>query len=152
MSNVIIREARESDWNAFRSFLKHDQPVDSLEAAFKRFQKKLGSPLHVVLVAELNGKIVGIAKAHEWDEYLMSGIKQIRFSSLAVSELHRRQGIGRALFEATRTWAESQGVTWFEWYINKKALPFYERLGFTGQSQPDEDYPYFCIEYPLRPS
>jgi GNAT superfamily N-acetyltransferase len=152
MSNVMIRKARESDWDAFRSFLEHDQPVDSLEAAFKRFQKKLESPLHVVLVAELNGEIVGIAKAHEWDEYLMSGIKQIRFSSLAVSESHRRQGIGRALFEATRDWAESQGATWFEWYASKKAVPFYESLGFKGQSQPDEAYPYFCIEYPLRPS
>jgi GNAT superfamily N-acetyltransferase len=104
MSKIMIRKARASDWDAFRSFLEHDQPVDSLEAAFKRFQKKLESPLHVVLVAELNGEIVGIAKAHEWDEYLMSGIKQIRFSSLGVSESHRRQGIGRALFEAARAW------------------------------------------------
>ena len=152
MSKVMIRRARESDWDAFRSFLEHDQPLDSLEAAFKCFQKKLESPLHVVLVAELNGEIVGIAKAHEWDEYLMSGIKQIRFSSLAVSELHRRQGIGRALFEATRDWAISQGATWFEWYASKKAVPFYESLGFKGQSHPDEDYPYFSIEYPLRPS
>jgi hypothetical protein len=36
MSKVIIRKARESDWDAFRSFLMHDQPIDSLEAAFKQ--------------------------------------------------------------------------------------------------------------------
>ena len=44
------------------------------------------TPLHCLLVAETGNKIVGIAMAHEWEEYLMSDRQQIRFSTLHVLE------------------------------------------------------------------
>ena len=75
MIDFKIREARAADWEQFHPFLQHDKPLDSLEKAFKRFQKKLESESTGVFVAELEGRIVGISMAHEWHEYLMSGLK-----------------------------------------------------------------------------
>ena len=77
----------------------------------------------------------------------MSGRKQIRFSTLGVSLEHRKKGIGKALFECTRDWAKSIGATWFEWYTSQNATSFYERLGFTGDAQPDPDTAYFEIDF-----
>jgi GNAT superfamily N-acetyltransferase len=147
MTNPIIRAARVSDWDQFHPFLEHDHPIDSLESAFLRFQNRLESPLHGAFVAELDSEIVGIAMAHEWDHYLMSGHKQIRFSSLHVKPEHQKKGIGKALFEVTRDWAKSIGATWFEWYASKSAIAFYERLGFMGDAQPDPEHPYFEIDF-----
>ena len=142
-----IRPAQPADWPQFHPHLPHDQPVDSLEAAQARFERLLENPKCAVFVAELEGRIVGVAMAHEWHEYLMSGLKQIRFSTLVVSPEHRHKGIGRALFEYTRDWAHGIGATWFEWYASRSAISFYERMGFVGQSHPDEDHPYFEIAW-----
>ena len=64
MTDFKIRAARESDWEQFYPFLAHDKPIDSLEEAFKRFQKKLESESIGVFVAELEGQIVGVSMAH----------------------------------------------------------------------------------------
>jgi GNAT superfamily N-acetyltransferase len=127
--------------------IRLDRPLDSLEAAQERFTRKINSQLHRVLVAELEGRIVGIAMAHEWDEYLMSGRKQIRFGTLYVLPAFQKRGIGTALFVAARDWAERIGARWFEWYASQSAVPFYERLGYTGSAQPDPDHPYFEIQF-----
>lgn len=105
------------------------------------------SPLHGVFVAVLDSEIVGIAMAHEWDHYVMSGRKQIRFSSLYVKPEHQKKGIGKALFEVTKDWAKSIGATWFEWYASQSAIGFYERLGFIGSAQPNPETPYFELDF-----
>lgn len=144
----IVRPARPDDWPQFYPFLVGlDRPLDSLEAAYGRYQRKLASELECVLVAERSGLIVGIAMAHQWDEYLMSGRKQIRFSTLEVLPEFRRQGVGRALFEGIHDWARSIGARWLEWYASPAAVPFYERLGFRGDPCPQPEYPYFEIDF-----
>ncbi len=148
MPNFKVRAARASDWDGFYPFLiDSDTPLDSLEEARQRFNRKLTSSLHGVFVAELEGQIVGIAKAHEWDEYLMSGRKQIRFSTLSVHPDYRKRGIGKALFEHTRDWAQSIGATWFEWYASPSAVEFYRRLGLEGVTCPQPEYPYFELQF-----
>ena len=148
MPDFVIRAARESDWEGFYPFLIDlDTPLDSLEHARQRFNRKLASSLHGVFVAELGGRIVGIAMAHEWDESLMSGRKQIRFSTLSVSPDYRKRGIGKALFEHTQDWAQSIGATWFEWYASPSAVEFYHRMGLEGVICPDPDCPYFEIKF-----
>jgi GNAT superfamily N-acetyltransferase len=148
VSDFFVRAARASDWEAFHAFLiERDHPLDSLEAARQRFERKITSSVHCVLVAELEGRVVGLAMAHEWDEYIMSGRKQIRFSTLEVLPEHRHRGIGSALFHATRDWARGIGATWFEWYASASAIAFYERLGHHGVAHSHPDHPYFEIEF-----
>lgn len=57
MAAVNIRPAIEQDWEQFYPFLlESDKPLDSLTAAFRRYQRKITSPLHYVLVAETDNK------------------------------------------------------------------------------------------------
>jgi GNAT superfamily N-acetyltransferase len=148
---VEVRAARPSDWESVYPFLiTTDRPLDSLEAAFQRYSRKLDSELECVLVAVEGEEIIGVALAHQWDDYLMSGRKQIRFSTLHVLPDQRRRGAGRALFEGIIQWSESVGATWLEWYASPAAVPFYERLGFRGVTCPQPEYPYFEIEFAKR--
>ena len=148
MTSIDIRPAIETDWEQFYPFLlESDKPLDSLEAAFTRYKRKIISPLHCVLVAETEAQIVGIAMAHEWDEYLMSGRKQIRFSTLYVLESFRGQGIGRDLFHHILDWAESIGATWLEWYASPSAIGFYKSLGYKGTLNANQTHPYYEIEF-----
>ncbi len=147
MLNYHVRRALETDWDMFYPFLEYDRPVDSLEAAFTRFKQQLESDSQGILVAELEGRIVGIAMAHVWQEYIMSGRKQIRFSSLYVHPEYQRLGIGKALFETTRDWAKSIGGTWFEWYASQSAIAFYNRLGYSGTTDSDSAHPFYEIKF-----
>lgn len=148
---LIIREAQPSDWEAFLSLYGGDPPT-SPEAALGRFRRKLASELECVLVAEehrpgAEPRLVGLALAHQWDEYLMSGQRQLRFSTLRVHPDYQRQGVGRALFGGIVAWAKSRNATWLEWYASPSAVPFYTRLGFTGTLCPDPEYPYYEIRF-----
>ncbi|HEY8744951.1 MAG TPA: GNAT family N-acetyltransferase [Chloroflexota bacterium] len=49
---------------------------------------------------------------------------------------------------AVRQWATDQQATWLEWQANTAALPFYERLGFTGDPCSDPEHPFFEIALP----
>jgi GNAT superfamily N-acetyltransferase len=147
MQSLVIRRACVEDWEMFYPFLEHDRPIDLLEAAFARFSRQLESESQGIFVAILEHKIVGIAMAHVWDEFIMSGRKQVRFSSLYVHPDFQRLGIGRALFECTRAWAQSIGATWFEWYASQRAVGFYERLGYIGSVDSSPEHLYFEITF-----
>ena len=138
---------QSSNAQFYNFLLESDKPLDSLEAAFTGYKRKIISPLHCVLVAETNAHIVGIAMAHEWDEYLMSGRQQIRFSTLYVLESFRRRGVGRALFERIYDWAKSIDATWLEWYASPNAVGFYESLGYEGTLNPDPYHTYYEINF-----
>lgn len=145
-TTIAVRPALETDWEQVYPFLlERDKPLDSLEAAFARYQRKLASPWQCVLVAETEAQIVGLAMAHVWDEYVMSGRKQVRFSTLYIVEDCRKQGVGKALFEDIKAWSESNGATWLEGYASSSAVEFYERLGYRGTSNPDPEHPFYEI-------
>lgn len=143
----MIRKARLEDWEQIHPFLKRDQPMDSLDAAFERFQKRLHSTTHCILVAETENKIVGIAMVHQYEEYLLSGRKQFRFSTLEVLPEYRKQGLGKALFEAVVNWAKENKATWLEWYASPSAVGFYKKLGYEGETCPQPENPFYEIEF-----
>jgi len=148
MMDFKIREAVPTDWVHISSLLiERDLPLDSLEAAYQRYLHKLDSALECVLVAVVGGQQIGFAMAHQWDEYLMSGRKQMRFSTLEVLPEYRQRGVGRALFEGIITWAKQCDATWLEWYASPSAIAFYERLGFKGDPCPQPESPYYEIDF-----
>ena len=148
MANLTVRPALETDWQqVYPLLIGRDKPLDSLEAAFARFRRKLASPLQCVLVAEIGAHIVGLAMAHEWDEYVMSGRKQVRFSTLYVLEAFKKQGVGQTLFAGIRAWAENNGATWLEWYASPSAVGFYERLGYEGTPDSDPQHLFYELEF-----
>jgi ribosomal protein S18 acetylase RimI-like enzyme len=87
-----------------------------------------GGLAKAVLVAESSDEIVGFTTCSLQDEG--SG----RIPLIATSELHRRQGIGRALVDASLRWFAAAGVKRVRvktQAANYAALAMYHRAGFT---------------------
>lgn len=103
--------------------------ADYLDFFFKQEDRE-------VLVAEKNGGIVGFVCLEYVDRpgsaYFMPQ-KYCHIMELGVDEQCRRQGIGKALFEAVKERAQEKGFARMElnmWEFNEGALKFYESMGF----------------------
>ena len=95
------------------------------------------APGHAILVAEGAAGAVGFAcmklVEHPGSPYRLPS-RYLDVDEFGVDEANRRQGVGRALFDAVRAYAASQGVSRIElnmWEFNQDALAFYEAIGFT---------------------
>lgn len=92
---------------------------------------------HAILVAETEAGIVGFACLKFVDRPespYRNAIRYLDVDEFGVDEMHRRQGIGRALFEAVRDLARKHGLARIElnmWEFNEGALRFYESIGFS---------------------
>jgi predicted N-acetyltransferase YhbS len=98
-----------------------------------------------VLVAEMEGQIVGVLRGGRTDEKGRTVLQ-----SLFVSGSHHRQGIGQKLVERFEQEYVRRGVTVFKLLSTTYAVPFYLRMGyrkstglrfihsFTGQGLPSQ--------------
>lgn len=111
----------------------------------------LSAPGHAILVAEGEEgeegekRIVGFACVklveHPGSPYRLPQ-KYLDVDEFGVDEQVRRRGVGRALFEAVREYAKSNGVSRIElnmWEFNREALAFYDAIGFRTYRR--------CMEY-----
>lgn len=106
------------------------------------------APDHAILVAEGETGVVGFACVklveHPGSPYRLP-MRYLDVDEFGVDEAVRRQGVGRALFDAVRDHARSLGVSRIElnmWEFNQEALAFYEAVGFTTYRR----YMEFCID------
>jgi len=87
-------------------------------------------PLFQILVADIDGKIPGIALFY--NRYSTWKGKTIHLEDLIVSEEFRGRGIGMKLYEAVMQEAQKQNVRRVEWNVldwNTPAISFYEKTG-----------------------
>jgi len=88
------------------------------------------NPLFQILVAEVDGKIPGIALFY--NRYSTWKGKTIHLEDLIVSEKYRGSGIGMKLYQAVMEEAKNQNVRRVEWNVldwNVPAISFYEKTG-----------------------
>ncbi len=132
MQQIIIRYAEQSDWSAIQDLsaaLGYSALSDLAAAA--NLEVILQSEQHQVLLAELDGLVVG------WLHLLVSQRIASPFfaeiGGLAVDASQRRQGIGRRLLEAAGLWAGSQGMTLRVRCNNEReaTLAFYRACGYS---------------------
>lgn len=97
----------------------------------------IGAEDKALLVCERNGELVGFASI-QYIRRPQSPYNNARefchVEEFGVDEAHRRQGVGRELFDAIRERARAEGLPSVEldmWEFNADALKFYESLGFT---------------------
>ena len=134
--NTVIREYRESDFDACRSLwaeltqrhrdiyedpaIGGDDPGHGLEGYMANAE------LRVTWVAEIDGKVVGMSGL------IMHG-EEAGIEPVVVSSQYRLQGIGAALVQRVIQEAKNKGVRFLSVRPvarNKEAISFFVRLGF----------------------
>jgi ribosomal protein S18 acetylase RimI-like enzyme len=100
------------------------------------FQRWLDEPDALNLVAEIGGSVAGYTRAGRYSGFSNEFIfprRGVHVGVLAVAAQARRQGIGRALFEAVEEWAkawEAEAIGLDMAPLNAAARAFYEALGY----------------------
>lgn len=97
--------------------------------------KKLASPVDIIIHAEVDGHVVGIAG--------LEGSCYERFGhaatlGLAVARAHWGRGIGTALVQALLEWADARGLVRVALEVvetNTRAIRLYEALGFEHEGR-----------------
>ena len=145
-TNVLIRLAKPEDYEAASAIAAEGQAIhaEALPHIFARtdgalpqeyFESLLESETRRMLVAELDGRVVGYAvierkEAPPYEAFVSRRVAYIL--DFGVAESHQRQGIGRRLFQACVLWAKDHGASAVELNVfafNERAIRFYESLG-----------------------
>jgi len=132
---VTIRRARPADADAVAALahalsLQDSEPTGNFTPEAMR-QAVFDDPRVRVLVAEIEGKVVGYVMFH--DSYdTANAARGLYLNDIIVEESVRGGGVARRLMAAVMREAKKQGDV-FVWWIakptNARALAFYKKLG-----------------------
>ena len=128
----MIRDARTDDAPRLAALVEQLGYPASAEAVARRLELLRASASDHVVVAELDGDVVGLAIVHvslaiEYDR------PAAKLSAIVVDERHRRRGIGEALVRAVEAEARARDCCLFFLTTAERrrdAHAFYCRLGF----------------------
>ncbi|MCG8403003.1 MAG: N-acetyltransferase [Firmicutes bacterium] len=139
---MLIRKARISDVETIHQFITYFAEKDLM---LGRSRSSLYECIREFMVAELDGKAVGVGSLHVmWED-----LAEIR--ALAVDEYHQKRGVGRGLVEAFL--AEAVDLEIPRVFALTYQAPFFVKCGFT--ITPKEDLPQKvwkeCINCPKFP-
>ena len=112
------------------SEMGYDYPKEETR---QRIKDILASEHDKIYVAELDGSVVGYVHANDYNLIYVPAMKNIM--GIAVSNKHKRIGIGKALLTAAEAWAKAdgaKGVRLVSGETRKEAHMFYEWCGYTG--------------------
>jgi GNAT superfamily N-acetyltransferase len=89
------------------------------------------APNRVVLVAERDGEIVGMAALGR--STVANAAHRAEVQRVAVAAAAQGEGVGRLLMAAIEDAARERGITllWLTTHADSEACAFYERLGYT---------------------
>ncbi len=152
---VILRSGAEEDgeqlrhlaWQAYGEtrFLSKEQEEFTLTAEQESawIMHMLHDPKAVLLMAELNGEIIGDAMMHP---VAVSGRQKHRCQAgITVLKAHWGNGIGKALFLLLIAAAKEAGYEQMELEVvsdNERAIVLYDRLGFKEYGRRPNSFRY----------
>lgn len=136
--NFTIRKGEKQDMPAVYELIKElaefeKEPEAVVTTVETLEQEGFGeNPLFEVFVAEVDGKIEGMALVY----YRFSTWKgrTLHLEDLIVREEKRGTGLGNALYKTVIKYAREKGLRRAEWVVldwNTHAIKFYERSGAT---------------------
>jgi ribosomal protein S18 acetylase RimI-like enzyme len=128
---MIVRDARPADASAAHRLI--GQLADSTdEAAFRaRFERVLATDDHRIIVAEVEGKVVGVL--HMFERPALEKPCEAMVQALVVDSEARSSGVGEALMHEAEAWAKSRKLPSVSLYSRDdrtRAHAFYERIGY----------------------
>jgi aminoglycoside 3-N-acetyltransferase I len=135
---ISIRQLQSGDVSSVRGLNDHFAEAFEDIASYKSSRPSseylellLQKPHVIALVAETNGAIVDGLVAYQLDKFEQER-SEIYIYDLAVSELHRRNGVATALIECLREWGVAHGA-WVVYvqadYGDEPAIALYTKLG-----------------------
>lgn len=131
--DITIRPATREDCprllELVRELAEYERALDQVEVTQEHFiESGFGSsPVWWGIVAEKEGKIIGFALYYI--RYSTWKGQRLYLEDIIVTKDHRRQGIGKMLFEAVLTDAKKKNLNGVIWQVldwNKPAIQFYE--------------------------
>lgn len=134
MPNILIRDAVPGDAPALTHLntvaMGYDYPLDRTETKLKTL---LASGRDKILIAELEGKVIGYLHLVDYDVLYADHMKNIM--GIAVDPDFRRMGIGSALLEAGEAWAKASGAAGVRLVSGESrtgAHALYRSVGYKG--------------------
>jgi RimJ/RimL family protein N-acetyltransferase len=140
---VVVREATADDAEALLAYATrlfseelpglYRRPVPTLEEEREFIRSYTGPSNSVLLVAEVGGKVAGLAGllGRSLDQE-----RHVGSVGVSVDRDHRAQGLGTRLLESIFKWAPAHGVSRVEieaFANNPGAIGLYERVGFVRE-------------------
>jgi GNAT superfamily N-acetyltransferase len=143
MSKAIFRSATRADLSSIVRLLADDEMGSMREryedplpeayvSAFEQIDKDSN---HELIVAELNGEIIGTLQLMFLPSISFQGGLRAQVESVRVDKKYRGRGIGSELMKCTIERAKERGVHVVQLTTHRSrddAHRFYERLGFSG--------------------
>jgi ribosomal protein S18 acetylase RimI-like enzyme len=148
---VKIRKAKKEDISAvvrlnmkLTDYIKkldiYGAESSKVEKCFRKYIRDIIKKRNVIiLVAEVNGKIVGTMRgAIQRASPVVSYNKVGRVSGVFVEEDYRRLGLGKKMFEELKKWFTKKKIRILDVMVNsdsKAAISAYEKFGFREYSK-----------------
>ncbi len=134
MNELVIRKGKREDMHDVHRLIRELAIYEKAENEHTNSVEELiedgfgDSKLYDVIVAELDGKIVGFALFYT--SYSTWKGRSLYLEDFIVTEKHRGKGIGKLLFDKVYTIAKERNVARFEWQVlnwNTPAIEFYQK-------------------------
>ena len=142
MEQVITRPATLNDlpvlMDCMRGIISTERPFDPTlkpgDIAYYDIAAMIAAPRVEVLVAEINGQVIGsgYARIETAKDYLKHE-KHAFLGFMFVDRLHRGKGVNKLIIDALKDWAAAQDITEFRLEVyneNDPAIKAYEKVGF----------------------
>jgi glucosamine-phosphate N-acetyltransferase len=133
MSKIKIRELQKKDLqNGFLTTLdslKQTSDIDKNKAE-KVFEKINSNPNHIIVIAELDGKIVGTATMLIEPKFIHDGGLVGHIEDVAVGGKFQGQKIGNGIVEFLLEFAKNRGCYKTILNCTDDVKGFYEKIGF----------------------
>lgn len=143
MGNITVRTARQNDLEILLTFeqgiISAERPFDPTlkegEIHYYDIGKMIDEPDVELVVAEINGEVIGSAYARIMDS--KPYLKHPRHAYLGfmyVKPEHRGKGVNHKIIEALTQWVVSRGLTEMRLQVYQENLPAikaYQKAGFT---------------------
>ena len=127
----IVRLLADDELGSMRE--RYENPIP--ESYYSAFALIHGDPNHELIVAELNGEVIGTLHLMFLPSLSFQGGLRAQVESVRVDTHHQNQGIGHRMMKWTIERAKVRGAHIVQLTTHKSradAHRFYERLGFKG--------------------
>jgi GNAT superfamily N-acetyltransferase len=128
---MVLRDVRKDDLPSVHGLIGQlGYPVDPREFQ-ARFERVAATPDHRIIVAEEEGRVVGVL--HAFIRPALEKSCEAVVQALVVEADRRSAGVGEALMREAEAWAVGRGLSSTALYTRidrDRSRAFYERIGY----------------------